>query len=115
MVNWPKDLRLDGGDTWLARFKVSRADQKKLVFYSIEACVDLYPDVFDRMESFLSFQLPKLVNIDRNITRNLSNELARGDWTALILHYLGLDCIAYIGGRRSAHMRPCAARNGCCC
>ncbi|KAI3317931.1 alkaline-phosphatase-like protein [Xylariaceae sp. AK1471] len=106
VVNWPEDSRLDGGDTWLARLKASRGDQKKLVFHGIEEWVDLYPDVFDRMESFSSFQLPMLVNIDRNITRNLSNELARDDWTALILHYLGLDCIAHIGGPRSAHMRP---------
>ncbi|KAF2965313.1 hypothetical protein GQX73_g8275 [Xylaria multiplex] len=106
VVNWPEDSRLDGGDTWLARLKASRADQKELVFYGIEEWLDLYPDVFDRVESFSSFQLPKLVNSDQNITRNLSNELARDDWTALILHYLGLDCIAHVGGPRSAHMRP---------
>lgn len=50
------------------------------------------------MEDFSSFHLPRLVDIDRNVTRNLSNELVRDDWAALILHYLGLDCIA--------HMRP---------
>ncbi|KAJ3580513.1 hypothetical protein NPX13_g66 [Xylaria arbuscula] len=106
VVNWPEDSRLDGGDTWLARLKASRADQKELVFHGIEEWVDLYPDVFDRMETFASFQLPNLVHSDRNITENLSRELARDDWTALILHYLGLDCVAHLGGPRSAHMRP---------
>lgn len=106
VVNWPEDSRLDGGDTWLARLKASRADQKEFVFHGIEEWVDLYPDIFDRMEIFSSFQLPNLVHSDQNITKNLSNELARDDWTALILHYLGLDCVAHLGGPRSAHMRP---------
>ncbi|KAI1800132.1 alkaline-phosphatase-like protein [Daldinia bambusicola] len=106
VVNWPEDSRLDGGDTWLLRLKESRTDRKKLVFYGIEEWVDLYPGVFDRKKDFSSFHLPRLVDIDRNITRNLSNELERDDWTALILHYLGLDCIAHMGGARSAHMRP---------
>ncbi|KAI1662856.1 alkaline-phosphatase-like protein [Daldinia decipiens] len=106
VVNWPEDSRLDSGDTWLTRLKASRTDQKKLVFYGIEEWVDLYSDVFDRQEYFSSFHLPRLVDIDRNVTRNLSKELERDDWSALILHYLGLDCIAHMGGPRSAHMRP---------
>ncbi|GAP90622.2 putative GPI ethanolamine phosphate transferase [Rosellinia necatrix] len=113
VVNWPEDSRLDGGDTWLARLKASRADQeeegkeeKQLVFHGIEEWVDLYPDVFDRKEVFSSFHLPGLVDVDRNITGSLAGELARDDWAALVLHYLGLDCIAHVGGPRSAHMRP---------
>lgn len=48
------------------------------------------------MEDFSSSHLPRLVNINRNVTKNLSNELVRNGWAALILHYLGLDCIAHM-------------------
>lgn len=106
VVNWPEDSRLDGGDTWLVRLKESRTEHQKLVFYGIEEWIDLYPDVFDRKEDFSSFHLPRLVDGDRNVTRNLSKELENNDWTALVLHYLGLDCIAHMGGPKSAHMRP---------
>ncbi|KAH0595098.1 hypothetical protein MHUMG1_07398 [Metarhizium humberi] len=106
VANSPEAMRLDGEDTWLSRLKASRRGTKKIVFYGIEMWVDLYPDVFDRKEDFSSFHVPGLTNIDTNVTRHLPDELARDDWAALVLHYLGLDCIAHMGGPRSAHMRP---------
>ncbi|KAK9445238.1 transferase [Metarhizium brunneum] len=106
VANSPEAMRLDGEDTWLSRLKASRQDKNKIVFYGIEMWVDLYPDVFDRKEDFSSFHVPGLTNVDTNVTRHLPEELARDDWAALVLHYLGLDCIAHMGGPRSAHMRP---------
>lgn len=106
VANSPEAMRLDGEDTWLSRLKASREGRKKIVFYGIEMWVDLYPDVFDRKEDFSSFHVPGLTNVDSNVTRHLPDELARDDWAALVLHYLGLDCIAHMGGPRSAHMRP---------
>lgn len=106
VANSPEAMRLDGEDTWLSRLKASRRGTKKIVFYGIEMWVDLYPDVFDRKEDFSSFHVPGLTNIDSNVTKHLPDELARDDWAALVLHYLGLDCIAHMGGPRSAHMRP---------
>ena len=40
------------------------------------------------------------------MTRHLADELARDDWTVLVLHYLGLDHIGHLEGPRSARMGP---------
>ncbi|QPH02878.1 hypothetical protein C2857_007096 [Epichloe festucae Fl1] len=106
VANSPEAMRLDSEDTWLSRLKASHGGENKIVFYGIEMWVQLYPDVFDRQEAFSSFHIPHLTNIDKNVTRHVADELARDDWAALVLHYLGLDCIAHMGGSRSSHMRP---------
>lgn len=42
--------------------------------------------------------------MDLNVTRNVRPELARTDWDALILHYLGLDHIGHLGGPKNPLM-----------
>lgn len=39
--------------------------------------------------------------MDANVTRHLDDELARTDWTVMILHYLGLDHIGHTAGPKS--------------
>lgn len=38
------------------------------------------------------------MEVDNNVTRHLSSELEKDDWSVLILHYLGLDHIGHLEG-----------------
>ena len=38
------------------------------------------------------------VEVDNNVTRHIHDELLHDDWTALIIHYLGLDHIGHKAG-----------------
>uniref|UniRef100_M4FBP6 GPI ethanolamine phosphate transferase 2 C-terminal domain-containing protein n=1 Tax=Brassica campestris TaxID=3711 RepID=M4FBP6_BRACM len=44
------------------------------------------------------------VQVDKNVSRHLPNELNKDDWNLLILHYLGLDHVGHTGGRNSPLM-----------
>jgi len=46
------------------------------------------------------------VDVDFNVSRHLKSELSADDWDLLILHYLGLDHVGHIGGRRCNLMMP---------
>ncbi|KAK3024564.1 hypothetical protein RJ639_043504, partial [Escallonia herrerae] len=46
------------------------------------------------------------VLVDQNVSRHLADELDRTDWNLLILHYLGVDHVGHIGGRKSILMGP---------
>ncbi|KAF1832636.1 alkaline phosphatase-like protein, partial [Decorospora gaudefroyi] len=97
---------LAGADTWLSRLKAERTPEKKMVFYGADLWLDVYSDIFDRFEGTDAWYLPEFTTVDSNVTRHLPNELARDDWKALVLHYLGLDNIAHQGGPTGAHMVP---------
>lgn len=38
--------------------------------------------------------------MDQNVTRHVPTELAQSDWSAMIMHYLGLDHIGHKAGPR---------------
>jgi len=38
--------------------------------------------------------------VDNNVTRHVPEELVKDDWSAMILHYLGLDHIGHKSGPR---------------
>lgn len=40
------------------------------------------------------------VEVDHNVTRHVPDELAQSDWSAMIMHYLGLDHIGHKAGPR---------------
>jgi hypothetical protein len=42
--------------------------------------------------------LQDFTEVDHNVTRHVPTELAQGDWSALIMHYLGLDHIGHKAG-----------------
>uniref|UniRef100_A0A093UW33 GPI ethanolamine phosphate transferase 2 n=1 Tax=Talaromyces marneffei PM1 TaxID=1077442 RepID=A0A093UW33_TALMA len=44
--------------------------------------------------------------VDNNVTRHVSPELAQDDWSVMVLHYLGLDHIGHKAGPKSSHMIP---------
>lgn len=41
--------------------------------------------------------------VDNNVTRHVPDELAKDDWSVMVMHYLGMDHIGHKSGpRRSA-------------
>ncbi|KAJ5180357.1 GPI ethanolamine phosphate transferase 2 [Penicillium capsulatum] len=88
-------------DTWLAQLK-ARGDS--LVMYGDDTWLKLFPGMFSRADGTTSFFVSDFVEVDQNVTRHVPHELAQSDWSALIMHYLGLDHIGHKAGPRSPFM-----------
>ncbi|RLM80122.1 GPI ethanolamine phosphate transferase 2 isoform X1 [Panicum miliaceum] len=76
----------------------------KLVMLGDETWIKLFPTLFARQDGVSSFYVRDTVEVDFNVSRHLEFELAAKDWSVLVLHYLGLDHVGHIGGRRSVLM-----------
>ncbi|KAL9274496.1 GPI ethanolamine phosphate transferase 2-like protein [Drosera capensis] len=76
----------------------------KMVMLGDDTWLKLFPELFARHDGVSSFFVKDTVFVDRNVSRHLSTELDKDDWQLLILHYLGLDHIGHIGGRKSVLM-----------
>ncbi|KAL5078981.1 hypothetical protein RYX36_007402 [Vicia faba] len=76
----------------------------KMVMHGDDTWLKLFPGFFARHDGVSSFFVKDTVQVDRNVSRHLGDELSRDDWNFLILHYLGLDHVGHIGGRSSALM-----------
>lgn len=48
--------------------------------------------------SKITDHLKDFTEVDTNVTRHIPDELVRDDWSALIMHYLGLDHIGHKSG-----------------
>ncbi|WEW61865.1 major facilitator super transporter protein [Emydomyces testavorans] len=83
-------------DTWLAQIK-SRPGGR-LVMYGDDTWVKLFPDMFERYDGTTSFFVSDFVEVDNNVTRHVPEELQNQDWSAMIMHYLGLDHIGHKAG-----------------
>ncbi|KAK3715368.1 major facilitator super transporter protein [Vermiconidia calcicola] len=91
-------------DTWLAQI---RAKGGKLVFYGDDTWLKLFPgDFFERSDGTSSFFVSDFTEVDNNVTRHVPDELARGDWNAMIMHYLGLDHVGHKTGPQGPNMLP---------
>ena len=44
--------------------------------------------------------------VDDNVTRHITSELSKDDWSMMILHYLGLDHIGHLIGPTSSLLPP---------
>ncbi|KAK5787497.1 hypothetical protein VI817_009994 [Penicillium citrinum] len=88
-------------DTWLAQLK-ARGD--RLVMYGDDTWLKLFPGMFDRADGTTSFFVSDFVEVDNNVTRHIPDELAQSDWSAMIMHYLGLDHIGHKAGPKSPFM-----------
>jgi ethanolaminephosphotransferase len=44
------------------------------------------------------------VQVDHNVTRHVADEMERDDWSAMILHYLGVDHIGHMSGPGAPQM-----------
>ncbi|KAL4958825.1 mannose-ethanolamine phosphotransferase LAS21 [Aspergillus stella-maris] len=90
-------------DTWLAQI---RAAGGQLVMYGDDTWLKLFPGMFGRAEGTTSFFVSDFTEVDTNVTRHVPVELTHDDWSALILHYLGLDHIGHKAGPQSSYMVP---------
>lgn len=88
-------------DTWLAQLK---ARDDKLVMYGDDTWLKLFPGMFDRADGTTSFFVSDFTEVDNNVTRHIPKELQHSDWSALIMHYLGLDHIGHKAGPKSPYM-----------
>ncbi|GAV59225.1 LOW QUALITY PROTEIN: Phosphodiest domain-containing protein, partial [Cephalotus follicularis] len=78
----------------------------KMVMHGDETWLKLFPGLFVRHDGVSSFFVKDTVQVDHNVSQHLGDELNRDDWHLLILHYLGLDHVGHIGGRKSVLMAP---------
>ncbi|KAL4926531.1 mannose-ethanolamine phosphotransferase LAS21 [Aspergillus undulatus] len=90
-------------DTWLAQI---RAQGQQLIMYGDDTWLKLFPGMFNRTEGTTSFLVSDFTEVDTNVTRHIPRELIQDDWSALIMHYLGLDHIGHKAGPQSSHMIP---------
>ncbi|CEL01568.1 Putative Gpi ethanolamine phosphate transferase [Aspergillus calidoustus] len=90
-------------DTWLAQIK---AKNERLIMYGDDTWLKLFPGMFSRADGTTSFFVSDFTEVDANVTRHVPSELARNDWSALIMHYLGLDHIGHKAGPQSSYMIP---------
>ncbi|KAI9368004.1 alkaline-phosphatase-like protein [Aspergillus egyptiacus] len=90
-------------DTWLAQIK---AKGGQLVMYGDDTWLKLFPGMFTRADGTTSFYVSDFTEVDANVTRHIPDELVREDWSALIMHYLGLDHIGHKAGPQSSYMIP---------
>ncbi|KKZ64982.1 hypothetical protein EMCG_09108 [[Emmonsia] crescens] len=91
-------------DTWLAQLRARPGG--RLVMYGDDTWLKLFPGFFDRHDGTTSFFVADFVEVDNNVTRHVPEELMMDDWSAMIMHYLGLDHIGHKSGPNSAHMIP---------
>ncbi|XP_010472242.1 PREDICTED: GPI ethanolamine phosphate transferase 2-like [Camelina sativa] len=76
----------------------------KMVMLGDETWLKLFPGLFMRHDGVSSFFVKDTVQVDRNVSRHLPDQLNSDDWNFLILHYLGLDHVGHTGGRNSPLM-----------
>jgi ethanolaminephosphotransferase len=88
-------------DTWLAQV---RAKDGKLVMYGDDTWLRLFPGFFHRADGTTSFFVSDFTEVDNNVTRHIPTELAQNDWSAMTLHFLGLDHIGHKTGPKGPNM-----------
>ncbi|EME43588.1 hypothetical protein DOTSEDRAFT_72826 [Dothistroma septosporum NZE10] len=99
-------------DTWLAQI---RAKGGKLIFYGDDTWLKLFESgqtgagkghFFGRFDGTSSFFVSDFTEVDHNVTRHVPEQLAKSDWNAMIMHYLGLDHIGHKTGPQGPNMVP---------
>lgn len=88
-------------DSWLAQI---RAKGGKLVMYGDDTWLRLFPGFFERSDGTTSFFVSDFTEVDNNVTRHIPLELENDDWSAMTLHFLGLDHIGHKTGPRGPNM-----------
>jgi len=83
-----------------------KSSEKSTVFYGDDTWLRLFPNTFKRHDGTTSFYVNDYIEVDKNVTRHIDDELSKNDWDVMILHYLGLDHIGHISGPRSIPIYP---------
>ena len=89
-------------DTWLAQMKAR--EHAKLVMYGDDTWLKLFPGFFERSDGTTSFFVSDFTEVDKNVTRHISDEMENDDWSVMVLHFLGLDHIGHKTGPRGPNM-----------
>ena len=89
-------------DSWLAQLRAK--DSGELVMYGDDTWLRLFPGFFDRADGTTSFFVSDFTEVDNNVTRHVPDELEKDDWTAMTLHFLGLDHIGHKTGPKGPNM-----------
>ncbi|XP_071551916.1 GPI ethanolamine phosphate transferase 2-like isoform X2 [Panulirus ornatus] len=79
---------------------------KRVHFYGDDTWIKLFPSQFSKHDGVTSFFVTDYTEVDRNVTRHISQTLDSDDWDVLILHYLGLDHIGHLEGPMSPLIGP---------
>ncbi|XP_021713995.1 GPI ethanolamine phosphate transferase 2-like isoform X1 [Chenopodium quinoa] len=77
-----------------------------MTMFGDETWLKLFPKLFTRQDGVSSFFVKDTIVVDLNVSRHLPEELYQDDWHLMILHYLGVDHVGHIGGRKSVLMPP---------
>ncbi|KIW20627.1 hypothetical protein PV08_01203 [Exophiala spinifera] len=88
-------------DSWLAQM---RAKGRNLVMYGDDTWLRLFPNFFHRADGTTSFFVSDFTEVDNNVTRHVPSELRNDDWSAMTLHFLGLDHIGHKTGPKGPNM-----------
>ncbi|KAJ9635272.1 uncharacterized protein PV06_09319 [Exophiala oligosperma] len=88
-------------DSWLAQMREKGGN---LVMYGDDTWLRLFPDFFHRAEGTTSFFVSDFTEVDNNVTRHIPSELQNDDWSAMTLHFLGLDHIGHKTGPKGPNM-----------
>ncbi|XP_048501959.1 uncharacterized protein LOC104895503 isoform X3 [Beta vulgaris subsp. vulgaris] len=75
-----------------------------MTMFGDETWLKLFPKLFTRQDGVSSFFVKDTIEVDLNVSQHLPGELNRDDWHLMILHYLGVDHVGHIGGRKSVLM-----------
>lgn len=89
-------------DSWLAQMRAK--GNGKLLHYGDDTWLRLFPAFFDRADGTTSFFVSDFTEVDNNVTRHVTPELQRDDWSVMTLHYLGLDHIGHKTGPKGPNM-----------
>lgn len=89
-------------DSWLAQIRAQ--NRGLLVMYGDDTWLRLFPNFFGRADGTTSFFVSDFTEVDNNVTRHIPDELARQDWSAMTMHFLGLDHIGHKTGPRGPNM-----------
>ncbi|OAP61313.1 hypothetical protein AYL99_03514 [Fonsecaea erecta] len=91
-------------DTWLAQLRAKDGGGGNLVMYGDDTWLRLFPGFFARADGTTSFFVSDFTEVDNNVTRHIPAELANRDWSAMTLHFLGLDHIGHKTGPKGPRM-----------
>lgn len=91
-------------DSWVERLY---GQSHSILHYGDDTWLRLFPGLLHPdSKGTHSFLVTDTVECDRNVTIHLDAALERRDWTALSLHYLGLDHVGHVGGITSPLLVP---------